>query len=276
MILEVLAGIALTVGLGALGYHAYLGYRHRVWINAVFFSNENALINFRRNRFRALLLKKLELAGLKEKDFYELVAAGFIAGASLVGLTCIVHFAPMTQALIILLAITIPVAAPLLYLQEQVAARIKRIDRDLSVFLDLMIIILEGGGGLNNAIDDVTHQAKDVLCADLINESRRFKQELTTYSSEIAYTNLVRRTGSEEIAAIVGFMRLSEETGIGVKTIFENQSKEIKEREMLSIERRATTMNLYMVLVVFIFMLPAVIAMVGLPMSADALMPGMH
>jgi len=163
---------------------------------------------------------------------------------------------------------------PYIYLDEQIKARIKRIDNDLAIFIDLLIIILEGGGGLNNAIDKVTQEAEDVLGKDLLEESKKFKNEFITYSSDIAYNNLINRTGSNAIATIVGFMRLSEETGIGVKSIFENQAQEIKDMEMLNVEKRAATMNISITFVMFIFILPAVIAMVAFPMAADALMPG--
>ena len=84
----------------------------------------------------------------------------------------------------------------------------------------------------------------------------------------------MNRTGSDTIATIVGFMRLSEETGIGVKSIFENQAQELKAMEMLDIEKKAATMNIGITLVMFLFILPAVIAMIAFPMSAGALMPG--
>jgi len=69
-------------------------------------------------------------------------------------------------------------------------------------------------------------------------------------------------------------MRLSEETGIGVKSIFENQAQEIKAMEMLNIEKKAATMNISITFVMFLFILPAVIAMIAFPVAADALMPG--
>jgi len=144
----------------------------------------------------------------------------------------------------------------------------------LPVFIDLLIIILEGGGGLNNAIDKVTTEGESVLGPDLLEESKKFKNEFITYSSDVAFTNLVNRTGSDAIATIVGFMRLSEETGIGVKSIFENQAQELKSMEMLNIEKKAATMNIGITFVMFLFILPAVIAMIAFPMAADALMPG--
>jgi len=44
--------------------------------------------------------------------------------------------------------------------------------------------------------------------------------------------------------------------------------------EMLNIEKRAAIMIISITFVMYIFILPAVIAMVAFPMAADALMPG--
>jgi tight adherence protein C len=274
MIYKLLAALSFAVFIAAVLYYVYNELRHRHWLRTIFSGQDDQLFVTQQSRFRTLLSEKLTRSGLREKELVGVGAMGITAAASLIGLLFVVELNLGTRIGVILVALAIAVLTPLLYVQEQIAARIRRIDDDLAVFLDLVIIILEGGGGLNNAIDEVTLQAKHILNADLLEESGRLKQELTTYSSDVAYANLVARTGSEEIASLVGFLKLSDETGIGVKTVFENQSGEIKERDMLEIEKRATLLNIYMTLVVFFFILPALIAMVGIPMAADALMPG--
>lgn len=102
-----------------------------------------------------------------------------------------------------------------------------------------------------------------------------FRNELINYSSEVAYDNLVKRTGSQAIANIVGFVKLSEDTGIGVKSVFENQSVEIKNTEMLEIEKKAASMNIALTFTMFLFILPAVIAMIALPLANTEILPGM-
>jgi len=232
-------------------------YKHIQLINAVFSKQEEGIISKEESNKKAAFELKLTRAGITHKEYKEVQDLSFI-------LKLFIGF----------IALLVMVFMPYLYLDEQIKARIKRINNDLAIFIDLLIIILEGGGGLNNAIDKVTQEAGNVLGKDLLEESKKFKNEFITYSSEAAYNNLVNRTGSDAIATIVGFMRLSEETGIGVKTIFENQAQEIKDMEMLNVEKRAATMNISITFVMFIFILPAVIAMIAFPMAADALMPG--
>ena len=244
--------------------------RHKRWIKSVFFSSNVDIL--KEQDTRVSFEMKLTQAGLTKKEFHQIVALSVVAGLSVSSLPFILHLSSIATFAIITISLATAAAMPFIYLEEQKKARIKRIEHDLAIFIDLLIIILEGGGGLHNAIDQVTEEAKNVIGKDLLEESRRFKYEFVTYDSEIAYQNLINRTGSEAIATIVGFMRLSQETGIGVKTIFENQSNEIKEADMLGIEKKASLMNVAITFTMFIFILPAIIAMITFPIAAGALM----
>lgn len=264
----------VVIGFGVF-WLLFIKYKHYKLIHHIFNINDGiSLIQKSENKKIEEFKLKLKRAGLTQKQFNEIVFASILAGASIISLVFILHMSQIFNILFVIIGIGIMTVAPFLYIDEQSKARIKRIDKDLAVFIDLLIIILEGGGGLNNAIDKVTNDARDVLGKDLIEESKIFKYEFITYGNEVACNNLASRTGSEAIAAIAGFMRLSEETGIGVKTIFENQAVEIKEEEMLAVEKKAATMNINITFVMFIFILPAVIAMVAFPMAAKVLMPG--
>jgi len=260
----------LFVSLGL--WYAYLKYKHTKQINDIFNLNDEMILSKVSDAKKEEFKLKLLQAGMTKKEFNEIILAAILAGASLIGLTFFMDFKPVLNISLIVMGVSITLAMPLLYLEEQIKARIKRIDNDLAIFIDLLIIILEGGGGLNNAIDKVTTEGSSVLGKDMLEESLTFKNEFITYSSEVAYNNLAKRTKSEAIGTLVGFMRLSEETGIGVKSVFENQSQEIKANEMLGIEKSAATMNISMTLVMFLFIIPSVIAMIAFPMSAGALM----
>ena len=256
--------------------YSYLeeSYEHKRLVKHIFNIDDTSIVQKIDSKKRAEFKLKLVRAGFTQKDFYEIIAVSILAGSSLISLIFILDLSDINNFALGVIGIGIAFFMPFIYLDEQMKARIKRIDNDLAIFIDLLIIILEGGGGLNNAIDRVTQDATKVLGSDLLDESKRFKNELTTYDSDMAYNNLVERTGSEAIGTIVGFMRLSEETGIGVKSIFENQAKDIKNQELLNVEKKAATMNISITFVMFLFILPAVIAMIAFPMAADALMPG--
>lgn len=263
---------ALIAFLGFISWYFFIVLKHHAWLNKIFDIDDSELLNENETISQSKFKLKLLQAGLTRKEFNEVVAASIIAGFALFTLIFILKPSFVMEMIIGFIAIVVAFFTPYLYLEEQRNARIKRIDLDLPVFIDLLIIILEGGGGLNNAIDEVTTQAGSVIGKDLIGESKRFKYELITYGNVIAFDNLVIRTGSEAVATIVGYMRLSEETGIGVKTIFENQAQEIRSAQSIAIKKGAAMMNIYITFTMFLFILPAIIAMIVFPLTAGALM----
>ena len=261
-----------VVFVSLLSTYIYRMQKHSRWLNQIFHLYDSELIADRESTKKVQFKLKLLQAGITKKQFNELAFVSVLAGLSLFSLIFILNLSVMAEISITVISILVAVFTPYLYIEEQIKARIKRIDDDLSVFIDLLIIILEGGGGLNNAIDEVTKQAANVIGKDLIEESKRFKYELITYGSSTAFSNLVKRTGSEAMGTIVGYMKLSEETGIGVKTIFENQAKEIRQSQSIAIKKRAAMMNIYITFTMFIFILPAIIAMMAFPLANGALM----
>jgi len=269
----ILMSLSALVLLAIFLWHFYGVYEHNKKINTIFGMKDEGILTQEGNQKKEEFKQKLLQAGLTKQGFYEIVGASIVTGGVLISLNFILELSMLMKMVIVFIGVLIAVFMPFIYLDEQVKARIKRIENDLAIFIDLLIIILEGGGGLNNAIDKVTTEGATVLGKDLLHEAKMFKYEFVTYGSEVAYANLTSRTGSEAVGTIVGFMRLSEETGIGVKTIFENQAQELKSAEILSVEKKAATMNISITLVMFIFIIPAVIAMIAFPMSADALMP---
>ncbi len=265
--------ISLLIIIALLSWYVYIDYKFKERIKTIFKLYNTDLIASQDSEKNIKFKLKLTQAGISKKEFKEIVFASILAGLAVISLVFILDLSMLMNILISIVGISIASLTPMIYVEEQRKARIKRIDNDLAIFLDLLIIILEGGGGLNNAIDQVTIDGESVLGKDLLSESKRFKYEFITYGSDVAYKNLASRTGSEAVGTIVGFMKLSEETGIGVKSIFENQAQEIKANDMLNVEKRAAMMNVNLTFTMFLFIIPAVIAMIVFPMMSDALMP---
>ncbi len=268
-----LISFLFLVSVSLFSYLLWESRERKLWLKEIFETEENVLIHKKKSRraeeFDTVLLQ----AGISYKDIKEIIIVAVLTAAMLTSLAFFMNFSKTVSAILIIISALIPISVPFLFIEEQRKKRQKRIESDLSIFLDLIIIILEAGGGLNNAIDEVASTSDLVIGKELLEEIKLFKNELISYGSSTAYENLVKRTGSEAIATLVGFMKLSEETGIGVKSVFENQANEIKEREMLSIEKKAATMNINMTFVMFVFILPAIIAMVAFPMSSIKILP---
>jgi tight adherence protein C len=161
-----------------------------------------------------------------------------------------------------------------IYIYIAKSERIEKIDRDLGTFLDLVNVILEAGGSLKNAFFTVSTRAKGIIDDELLKEIGILEYEMTNYSTKQAYENLKKRVDSEQMDKIVDFLILSEETGIGVKNIFTTQSTEMRQDKFYKIKGKVNTLNMYLMIVIFVFILPAVGAFIVFPMKAGAIASG--
>jgi len=261
------------LSVGSFGYLYWTNRQRKMWIKKIFHTKDESIINKKKSKKVEEFDTKLLQAGLTYKNIKEIMIVAILCSSSLMFLALFMNFSTFVSAMLICIAAVLPFSIPFLLIEEERKKRQKRIESDLSIFLDLVVIILEGGGGLNNAIDEVAKSGSLVIGKDLLDEIKLFKNELISYGSETAYDNLVKRTGSEVISTLVGFMKLSEETGVGVKSVFENQAEQIKAKEILGIEKKAATMNINMTFTMFLFILPAVIAMIAFPMSSIKILP---
>ncbi len=161
-----------------------------------------------------------------------------------------------------------------IYISIAKAERVEKIDKDLGTFLDLVNVILEAGGSLKNAFFTVSTRAKNIIDDELLKEIAILEYEMTNYSTKKAYQNLKDRVDSEAMGKIVDFLILSEETGIGVKNIFMTQSSEMRQEKFYQIKGKVNTLNMYLMIVIFIFILPAVGAFIVFPMQSGAISTG--
>ncbi len=282
MILDIL--MMLIIGLVfIIGWILYRHYRRARYMNNIIQAlKANSQMqqtimeqqNQKRDPHKHEFMKwKLQQAGISEKEYLEIRVAIYLFGLFM-AIFPFFFFDRQTAWMLAVSGVLIAFFAPGLYLESAKSERIKKIDHDLSSFLDLIIIMLESGAGLKNALNFVAERGNTVLSPLLIDEIKTLETELSNYDSATAYDNLAKRTGSKYIISMVDFLKLAEETGMGVKTIFENQAKEIKDAEFFEVEKKAATVNLSLTLVVFLFLLPALAAFIILPMRAGNIMGG--
>jgi tight adherence protein C len=194
---------------------------------------------------------------------------------SVVGIVFIFLFAPLVGfefgVVLVVLGVLLIVFGGEIFLSSSKSERVVKIEKDLGVFLDLINVILEAGGGLNNAFFEVSRQGKGIIDEELLKEVSILEYEMSNYSTIQAYENLKNRVGSKELDKIVDFLLLNEETGIGVKNIFASQSEEMRRKEFYKIKGKANTLNLYLTLIIFVFILPALGAFIVFPLMAGKL-----
>lgn len=217
---------------------------------------------------------KLIQAGLTKKEYNEGKLVFAIIGIILaVSLPILFEFTIGVIGIII--GVLLVVFGGKLYIYISKNERVEKINTDLGVFLDLINVILEAGGGLKNAFFTVSTRANGILNEELLKEIAILEYEMTNYSTKKAYENLKKRVDSDDVAKIVDFLILSEEAGIGVKNIFSTQSDEMRQEKFYKIKGKVNTLNMYLMLVIFIFVLPSLGAFIVFPMMAGNLDMGM-
>ncbi len=276
--------VSIVLLISVIGWIFYKHYKRTAYINGVINSlkssnnsNNTIIEHYEKDHLdtskKELLKWKLLQAGIDKNEYFQTKLAIYAFGV-IMAIFPFFFFEKNTSLMIAFSGVLIAIFAPSLYLDSAKSERVKKIDHDLSSFLDLIIIILESGGGLKNSLNFVAYKAESILSPILINEIKILERELSNYDSATAYNNLAKRTGSKYIISMVDFLKLAEETGMGVKTIFENQAKEIKDAEFFEVEKKAATVNLSLTLVVFLFLLPALAAFIVLPMRSGDMMGG--
>ena len=217
---------------------------------------------------------KLIQAGLTKKEYNEGKMVFALIGI-IVAIALPLLFSPTIGIIGIIIGILLIIFGGKLYIYISKSERVEKINNDLGVFLDLINVILEAGGGLKNAFFTVSTRAHGILDEELLKEIAILEYEMTNYSTKKAYENLKKRVDSDDVGKIVDFLILSEEAGIGVKNIFSTQSDEMRQEKFYRIKGKVNTLNMYLMLVIFIFVLPALGAFIIFPMMAGNLEFGM-
>lgn len=216
---------------------------------------------------------KLIQAGITYKEYTEARLLFALIGLIIMGV--LPFFLPLMYGIIaVVVGVLCLMYGGRMYLQLAKSERIEKIDRDLGVFLDLVNVILEAGGSLKNAFFEVSRRAQGIIDPELLKELSILEYEMTNYSTKVAYENLKNRVDSRELDKIVDFLILSEETGIGVKNIFSMQSDEMRKEKFYKIKGKVSTLNMYLMLIIFLFVLPAFGAFIIFPIMGGTLTLG--
>ena len=185
----ILLGILLfIIGLAAFSYLIYTNLEDKKFIQRIFDleTTSNNLIESTETEESPFQIK-LHRAGITKKEFVEVRMAGLFI--SFLMLFLIIYMNEDLEINIMLGAIGLFSGTyfPTLYLDEMYKARVERIDSDLSTFLDMIIIFLEAGSGLNNAMLEVTKRTSEVIGKDLLSEINRFVLEAATLPSDVVF-----------------------------------------------------------------------------------------
>ena len=162
-------------------------------------------------------------------------------------------------------------AAALHMLPRFVVARLassRRLDikRRLPDAIDLLLLCVEAGLGLNAALGKVAeecrHDTRDPLGEELLLLSKELQVGLARRE---AFRNLAERTGAEEIRSLAAQLIQSERLGSSIGQALRAQSGTIRMQRRLQAEEAANKTQIKLLFPLILFIFPAVLIVILMP-----------
>lgn len=152
--------------------------------------------------------------------------------------------------------------APRVWLQAAVAARQTEIARGLPDALDLLVICVEAGLGLDMAIDRVTTSIKSVHAA-LGEELQLLTLELRAgVPRVVALRNLAKRTSVLELRSLVAVLVQTERFGTSIAQALRVQSDVMRTERQLKAEEAAAKLPVKLMIPLIFFIFPVLFIIV--------------
>ena len=157
---------------------------------------------------------------------------------------------------------------PMIWLYQEADKRRLSIQKSLADFLDLLVICVEAGLGLDQAIQKITN-------IQSIKTSHYLREELLIYTKDVglgrqrkeALLDLARRTVVEDLNAIIGAIVQSYEMGTGIAHTLRVQSDSLRVKRQMAAESKANQIPVKMVIPMYVFLFPAIFVVIIGPIA---------
>ena len=150
-------------------------------------------------------------------------------------------------------------ASPVIWLRGRVTRRQMRINRDLPDMLDLVVVSVEAGLGLEGAIGRVAESKTGPLAE----EFRRVLADMNLgLGRRRAMQALAQRTQVASVQTLVAAMIQAEQTGMGIGQILRMQSEQLRTQRRQHAEETAMKAPLKMLFPLVMFIFPSLFVVV--------------
>ncbi|MFN3685604.1 type II secretion system F family protein [Salinarimonas sp.] len=217
--------------------------------------------------------KQLALAGYRgQKAEYTFllfrlvmpIALGLISGFYLFVLNSF-ELAALMRLVIVMIAIYLGIKLPEIYLRNTRDKRQASLRRAWPDALDLLLICVESGMSIEQAIRRVS--------VEVGTNSIALAEELTLTSAEMsylndrraAYENLAERTGLEQVKAVVTALLQAEKYGTPIGQALRVLAQESRDQRMAEAEKKAAALPPKLTVPMIVFFLPVLFAVLLTP-----------
>ncbi len=170
----------------------------------------------------------------------------------------------VNQPLFILPVALILFFVPDLFLQFAVSKRQQSIREALPELLDLMVLCVDAGLGLDATIARVATDStsRSALIDEVMTLSRDI---LLGMDRQKAFAELYRRTGVEELRSFAASLNQSNQLGISVSRTLRNQAEFLRSKLTQKAEEKAARLPIYMAFPLWFCIMPALMVLVLAP-----------
>ena len=214
--------------------------------------------------------RKLVQAGIRRKDAVILFNACHV---TLAGILLLVFastgYLRRSPGIFVLLSIIGAAAIPDIWLKSRIERRKRKIQHALPDAMDLAIISIEAGLGLDQAllrVGDEIRMAHPELADEL--QVRNLEVNMGRSRSD-AFRNLAERTGLEDLKALVAILIQTDRFGTSVGQALRTFSESLRTKRKQRAEEQAAKLAIKMIVPMVLFIFPAVfIVILGPPLIA--------
>jgi tight adherence protein C len=224
---------------------------------------------------RERLLRLLDAAGIRAQGrLASVVAAKVCAAAGLAGLIWIWLDAYQLLQGMTIVRLALPFAGfmlgwrlPDIVLSRIAARRRLRLEFGMPDALDLLVVCAEAGLSLNQAIDEVSRGLRPSN-ATVAEEFALTAAEMRVQADvEMVIDNMVRRTGLASLGGIMATLKQSLRFGTPLAESLRLLAAEMRVMRQMRMEERAARLPVLLMLPMGLFILPALLMMIGTPVA---------
>jgi tight adherence protein C len=173
-----------------------------------------------------------------------------------------INASPGIKPILIYAPIALGFYLPNLILKQQIQARQKKINEGLPDALDLLVVCVEAGLGLNAAMKRVADDCK-VNNPVLSQEFNLLNLEiLAGLDREQALRNLADRTGVEDLSTLCAILIQADRFGTGIATALRVQSDTLRTNRRQRLEEKAAQTPVKLLFPLLLFIFPALMVVI--------------
>lgn len=176
----------------------------------------------------------------------------FIAG---ILLYLVLKIELLYKVLILLLLMCIPVYGSTLFLRSRVKSHKEAIIRDLPDVMDLLVVSVEAGLGLDSAIVRQYSKNKSAVLTELNNAIREVQMGVPR---KTALKDMADRCDVKQLSAFVTALLQADQLGVSIKNVLDTQAERLRVERKQMIQAKAAKAPVKIMLPTVVFIFPVI------------------